>query len=218
MKLRNDVSVGIFFFIALFILGYFTIIMREEIFSTHEFYKMTVFFKDTGGLGVNDKVKINGVLSGIVEDIQLESNEVKVTLKMHNKFTLYENYEIRIQSETTLAGKCVNIYPGNSFHEGKSYAVIESRENLKGMGMGDIMVMMSDLIYKNRDNIYKTINNLREITEKINTGKGTMGRLINENTVHENTDGMISEIRDTLEDAREQAPVTSFIRAALTAF
>ena len=56
------------------------------------------------------------------------------------------------------------------------------------------------------------------ITEKIDTGQGTLGKLINENRVHDSTDGLIKELRDAIEDTREQAPVTSFIRAALTAF
>jgi phospholipid/cholesterol/gamma-HCH transport system substrate-binding protein len=66
--------------------------------------------------------------------------------------------------------------------------------------------------------VYQTISNIKSITQKIDEGKGTLGKLINDNRVHENTDGLIKELRDAIEDTREQAPITSFIRAALTAF
>ena len=42
--------------------------------------------------------------------------------------------------------------------------------------------------------------------------------MINEDTIHADTGKLIKELRDAVEDSREQAPVTSFIRAALTAF
>ncbi len=50
------------------------------------------------------------------------------------------------------------------------------------------------------------------------TGQGTLGKLVNENKVYNNADDLIKELKDTMEDAREQAPITSFIRAALLAF
>ena len=58
----------------------------------------------------------------------------------------------------------------------------------------------------------------REISDKINYGQGTIGKLINKDNIHAQTDQLVKELRETIEDAREQAPITSFIKAALTAF
>ena len=99
-----------------------------------------------------------------------------------------------------------------------TYAVVESRNNLKGERMIDAFTEFSELIAENRPNLYKTIKNIKEITGKINAGQGTLGKLVNENKVYNNADDLIKELRDTMEDAREQAPITSFIRAALLAF
>ncbi|MDY6933554.1 MAG: MlaD family protein [Spirochaetota bacterium] len=215
---KNEIAVGLFFFIALAILGYYTIIMNGGIFRSHEYYNMSVIFTDVEGLGKSDKVKVNGVLSGSVEAIQLREGGVWVLLKMFNSFKLYENYNIKIKNETALVGKYVGIYPGIEYDNGKRYAIVESMENLQGESVGDIFGIVTNFITENRANISKTVKNLEEITRKINTGKGTLGKLVNENQVHENTDGLISEIRESIEDLREQAPITSFIRAALTAF
>ncbi len=217
--MKNELIVGIFFFLALGILGYFTIIMSADMFQTHKYYKVTVIFPSIEGLEKNSKVKVNGVLSGLVEDVKLMAdNNVFVILKMYNKFILYENYNIKIRSETALGGKFVGIDPGRDFINGRHYAVIQTRNNLRGESTADIFSEISDLIAENRVNIYKTVKNIKEITAKINAGQGTLGKLVNENKVYNNADDLIRELRDTMEDSREQAPITSFIRAALMAF
>jgi len=71
---------------------------------------------------------------------------------------------------------------------------------------------------ENRENIYYLIKNIRGITEKLNSGEGTIGKLLADEEMHTKTDELIKDVKETLEDAREQAPITSFIRAALTIF
>ena len=96
---------------------------------------------------------------------------------------------------------------------------------MKGKTNEDPLVSLSELIAENRSDIRKTISNVADISGKINSGKGTLGRLINQDDIHSNvnttlTDAQIvlRELREGLEDTREQAPVTSFIRSALSAF
>lgn len=217
--MKQEIAVGIVVIIALTILGYFTIIMGGEIIDLHTYYPMTVVFKDVEGLSKDDKVRVNGVLSGYVVNTELRDNNVIVTLKLYNHFTLYENYEIMIRNETALAGKYVSINPGAPMDEnGKHYAVITTRENLVGTAVTDPFTLLSRLIADNRGNVNATVKNLRDITDKINSGKGTLGKIINEDTVHGQATDLIKQLQDTIEDTREQAPITSFLRAALTAF
>ncbi len=217
--MKNEIAVGLFFFLALLILGYFTVVMSGDIFETRQYYRMTVVFPSVEGLDNTSKVKVNGVLSGFVEEVLLmPDNNVLVKLKMYHKFMLYENYKIKVRYETMLGGRFVGIDPGNAIKDGKRFAIVESRANLKGDSMIDALAELSDLIAENRVNVYKTIKNIAEITTKINSGKGTLGKLVNENKVYNNADDLIKELRETMEDAREQAPITSFIRAALLAF
>ncbi len=216
--MRYEIAVGIFFFVAVSILGYYTIIMSDEIFSPYEYYTITAVFPDIEGLSENDKVKVNGVNAGLVSQVKLQENGVLVILRMFEKFTLYENYRIKLKNESSLGGRYVSIYPGCKEKNGRFYQIVENKVNLKGESTGDALGMLADLIAENKGNVASAINNVREITEKINTGKGTLGKLINEDKVHENTDGLVKEIRDSMEDSREQAPVSSFIRALLIAF
>ena len=98
------------------------------------------------------------------------------------------------------------------------FGTMSSMKNLTGLTIGDPLTKISEVIDENREDLKATVQNISEFTEKINKGEGTIGKLVNEDSIHDETGKLIKELRDTVEDSREQAPVTSFIRAALTAF
>lgn len=97
--------------------------------------------------------------------------------------------------------------------------------DLQGEAASDPVAGISELIEENRVNVRRTLDNIASITGKINRGEGTIGHLVNDDDLHRNANTLLSdaqvvvkELRESLEDTREQAPVTSFLRAALTAF
>jgi phospholipid/cholesterol/gamma-HCH transport system substrate-binding protein len=217
-KYRNEIVVGILFLVAMLIAGYYTTIMSRKFLEPAAAYRMTVIFPNVEGLETANKVKINGVDAGRVAEIRLAGYRVQVTLKMFSEFTLFENYSIKIKSDSLLGKKFVGISPGSPYNrEGIAQAVIKERTVLTGK-YEDMIGSITEIIDGNRENIYASIRNMREITEKINAGKGTIGKLINEDTINNQAESLVKELRQTIEDAREQAPITSFIRAALTAF
>ena len=217
-KYRNEIVVGILFLIAMIILGYYTIIMSKKFLEPAAAYRITVLFPNIEGLEKENKVKINGVDAGSVEDIKLKGYQVLVVIKMFTEFTLYQNYTIKIKSDSLLGKKFIGISPGSPYDKkGVAQTVVTDRENLPGK-YEDVLGSLTELIDENRDNINVSIRNLRDITDKINAGKGTFGKLINEDKLARESVDLVKELRETIEDAREQAPITSFLRAALTAF
>ena len=217
-KLKTEIAVGIFFFVSMAILGYYTVIMSHEILQPDNQYSITVQFRDAGGLTEKSKVFVNGVMSGTVESVTLRENRVEVVLTLFNDFTLYDNYKVRIKSDAVLGGKQVSIVPGEATDQlGNVHGAI-SRDSLLQGTLEDPFSSITNLIEENRANIYASISNIRQFTEKLNRGKGSMAKLLNDDSIATETETLIKELRETVEDAREQAPVTSFIRAALTAF
>lgn len=217
--MKKEISVGILFLVAMSILGYYTIIMTGEFLRNNQSYPITVLFNNVEGLSEKDRVKINGVVAGKVTNIELlDDSKVLVALSMNRKFRLYKGYTIKISSESTLGGRYVGINPGKPFEDNIQNEEILSREYLNGTSLPDPLSMLSEFIAENRENVYETIQNVRSITHKINSGQGTLGKLINEDRIHDNADSLVKELRDAIEDTREQAPITSFLRAALTAF
>ncbi len=218
MKRINEFIVGVVFIFAMTVLGYFTII-RGELFSDKEYYELSVIFPDVESLSIGNKVLVNGVESGTVESIELLPDaKVLVRIKMFISFTLYENYKIMLKNQTAIGGRIIVINPGEFETEGVMHDTVGSYKNLHGLTVGDPLTKISEIIDENRGDLREAIANLREFSEKINKGDGTIAKLVNEDTIHRDTGKLIEELRDTIEDSREQAPVTSFIRAALTAF
>lgn len=216
--MKNEIAVGILFTVALVILGYFTIMVKEEIFESREYYIMSARFPNVEGLESGDDVKVNGVKAGVVKNISLEGEHVCAYFKMYSTFPMFENYRIKIANESALGGKFISIYPGVRLSEGKIHHEVTEKTNLKGFSGDDPIALISDLIADNRESINATLRNIQQITGKINSGQGTLGKLVNQAQVYDNANDMVRDLRNTLEDVREQAPVTSFIRAALTAF
>jgi phospholipid/cholesterol/gamma-HCH transport system substrate-binding protein len=218
MNIKNELAVGILFTVALLVLGYFTIMVRHEIFQPRDYYLINVKFDNVEGLEVGDDVKVNGVKAGVVDRIILEAESIDVQLKMFNVFRIFENYRVKIASQSALGGKFISIYPGTRVLHGKTYAEITDKSGLKGIAGDDPFAQIADLVSENRENIYQTIKNIELISGKLNSGNGTLGKLLNDSKVHDNATDLVKELRDTVEDAREQAPITSFIRAALAVF
>lgn len=167
--------------------------------------------------------------------------KVELELLLNAPIQLYENYSVTIKNESLLSGRVVALDPGSKYNrDPKSRdfskelpenvtipmnSVGSTTKRIQGKVTQDPLVSLSELIAENRGDIRKTISNIASITGKINDGKGTLGKLINESDVHKSVNTtlgdaqvVLKEIREGLEDTREQAPVTSFIRSALSAF
>lgn len=224
-KMKNELAVGLLFVGAMILLGYFTILMREEIFDTRSYYYINVYFPNSEGIAEKSKVRILGVESGIVQRVSLEDNRVKLVCKLYNKCTMYENYTVKIVSESALGGRAVAITPGCPEFGGQYYAAIDITRPLSGTAVADALTMAGMIMDENRASLQESISNLRDVsanlavvTAKLSNGEGTIGRLLTQDKMYQDADDLVKELRESVEDAREQAPVTSFIRAALTAF
>ncbi len=253
MKTIQNILVGILFFGALVTVGFFTIITEGGPFKK-ELNSVKIYFPSAEGLKIGSKVTVQGVPFGYVSkvalvDVDLEGNvvderevwkavgtRVEVTIVTPKPLRLYENYDIKIRNESLLSGRVIAINPGSEeLEDPKSkqkkknlildFSKPDLKQKLNGKTGDDPLVLFSELIAENRADVKKIFSNIADVTEKINSGKGTLGKLINNDDIHSNvnttlTDAQIvlRELREGLEDTREQAPVTSFIRAALTAF
>lgn len=229
---KNNIIVGLMFLFAVLVLGYYTILLKDEFFEGKRYYRIQSEFTNGFGIKKNDPVKILGVYSGSVENVKLNGNKVLVTMKMFNQFTLYENYRIKVKSEGFMGAKAVEITPGVEFDDERTYREVALNQVLIGSPSGDLMGTLEDLVGENKESITDSISNLRVtmanfkdfsykmnfIADKITRGEGTIGKLIVDDKLANQASETLTNLKDTVEDAREQAPITSFIRAALMAF
>ena len=109
-KIPNEIVVGILFLIAMIILGYYTIIMSRKFLEPAAAYRIPVLFPNIEGLEKENKVKINGVDAGNVEDIKLKGHQVMVVSKCSRIYPVPE-FSIKIKSDSLL-GKSSRYLPG----------------------------------------------------------------------------------------------------------
>jgi phospholipid/cholesterol/gamma-HCH transport system substrate-binding protein len=80
--------------------------------------------------------------------------------------------------------------------------------NLSGSLAGDakggpgIIQKIDQLVTENRENISKTTANLQSITDKVNKGDGTLGKLINDPKLHDELVATLNEIKKGASEAK----------------
>lgn len=67
-------------------------------------------------------------------------------------------------------------------------------------------------------NLEVTMANLNEISDKINHGEGTLGLLVNDESLYLEVKQMIGDIRATVDDIRETSPIVTFSSIFFGAF
>ena len=108
--------------------------------------------------------------------------------------------------------------------DGKIYQDIEvvtanlrksSQDLADGKGLLGKLLSEEDTVY---DDLRASALAIREVTESLNRGEGTIGKLIRENDIYDETKMLLRELRATIDDFRETAPVTTFTSIFLGAF
>ncbi|MBM4157006.1 MAG: MCE family protein [Lentisphaerae bacterium] len=108
--------------------------------------------------------------------------------------------------------------------DGKIYQDIEvvaanlrksSQDLADGKGLIGKLLSEQDTVY---DDLRASALAIREITESLNRGEGSIGKLIRENDIYDETKMLLRELRATIDDFRETAPVTTFTSIFLGAF
>jgi len=85
----------------------------------------------------------------------------------------------------------------------------------KGEGTIGKLLSADDKVYKDLE---KTVANLRDFSDSMAQEKGTIGRLMNEDTLYVKVEALVDEARATIDDFRETSPITTFSSIFFGAF
>jgi phospholipid/cholesterol/gamma-HCH transport system substrate-binding protein len=205
---------GAFIIATLLILaaGIFVIGSKQYLFI--ETYRLKAQFASVVGLDAGAEVRIAGVHTGTVREIDLPSKPTdKVTVLMDLQQSTHaivkQDSMATIETEGLLGNEYVAISIGS-----------EQAQNVKDNDMigSEAPLVISDLI-KKADGILDTSQaalknitvasaNVSDITVKINNGQGTIGSLVNDKKIYTQLDQTTAGLRDTIGHA--QAGVTAF--------
>ena len=164
-----EVLVGLFMFIVLIALGIFTIVLSRDNFLSKD-YPYEFVFSEINGLREGDNVFLRGMNIGRVKQTQLENSRVHVFVSLDVPVKLRHGYQIDVVGSSMLGGKILKIYEGPEDAQ-------ELGENVTIIGAKPIDVL---------EEIGSTIHGLQEIIDDIGQGKGTLGKLLKDETMYNN--------------------------------
>jgi phospholipid/cholesterol/gamma-HCH transport system substrate-binding protein len=187
--MNRGLWLGFLFFVALVILGFATLLIKNVSFFGHPL-KLSVHFERAQGLKPGSDVRVDGMLFGRVEEVVLHPQSgVRVFLKLNEPVTLYQDDEILVESSSVLGGNIVSI------RRGSKNPPLLLTEELPGKSRGGLEEV-GDLATDNRENLKQLIANLKDLSQALKDGQGTVGKLLKSDELHK-------EAVDTMKTARE---------------
>jgi phospholipid/cholesterol/gamma-HCH transport system substrate-binding protein len=198
-EVRLELIVGAFVFIVFLMLGAFTIMLtRENIFRKR--YPVIVLFSEISTLREGDNVVVRGMPMGKVKKLDLKSDGVKVTCSLDEDIPIHEDYKVKIVSTSMLGGKALQIDAGTT-----NTPVLPDDTRLRGGTPTDLIDEASQMVADVRrtldegkvlDNVRDSVSSFKEITQKINSGDGLLGRLINDTALADDFKALATQVKE----------------------
>lgn len=194
--------------LTLFVLTIFIIGKQKNLFSP--VFELTTNFHNVSGLQVGSNIRFSGINVGTVDNISiLNDSTVQVDLLVRKNVQQFikEDCEAAIGSEGVIGDKVLFITQGDSdgsqVQDGQRIASIEPVETDAIMASLQITA----------DNAAVITDQLAEIMIKVNSGTGTIGRLIMDSTVANNINQTILNLKSSSKglDENMQAAHENFL-------
>jgi phospholipid/cholesterol/gamma-HCH transport system substrate-binding protein len=205
-ELSIEVLVGFFMFVILIALGVFTIILSRQNFLQKR-YPVAVLFSEVSGLREGDPVFLRGMKVGVVKETALDNSHVVVRADLDVPVQFREGYKVEVVASSMLGGKQLKIEEGSL-----SAALLPEDALITGTEPTDILEelgaavaglrQMTDQVSAGKGTIGKLIqddelyNNLRDVSAKLAHGEGTIGKLLNEETVYNDLKTTMSNLQE----------------------
>ncbi len=236
MKDSLETKLGLFFALAIII----TLIILESL-GGFAFIKrgkhLHAQFKNVQELKIGDPVKMAGVTVGKVASISLADSMAEVTMNINRDALVKTDSKASIGFTGLMGSYFVTIDFGSPAGPlAENDAVLQSVEkpdlsalmarldsvaggvenltkSFSGEKIDSLLGPITDFLKNNQANLTAAIGNLRKVSDEIAQGKGTVGRLINDDTFYvstlntinnlaRNMENTTGDLRKTAEDAR----------------
>ncbi|HLF93505.1 MAG TPA: MlaD family protein [Planctomycetota bacterium] len=192
----RGIWLGFVFFVSLVLLGFGTLLVGDlkDVFGSKIF--LQIHFERIQGLREGDDVRVEGLLFGKVKKIDLSPTAgVQVTVRLNASIVLYDDSEIVVESSSVLGGNTVSIKRGtrpptkdlNLPLSGKSQPGLDS---------------VGKMVDENRENLKALIANLKDMTQALKDGQGTVGKLLKTDELHKEAVDTIKQARETIAETK----------------
>ncbi|UOB17935.1 MlaD family protein [Abyssalbus ytuae] len=173
----QKIRLGIFVITGLsfFVLAAYLIGNQQNLFQKS--FKISAKFNNVNGLQLGNNVRYSGINVGTVKKIEmLNDSVIIVDMSIEKKIIhhIKKDAVAAIGSDGLVGSMIVNIFPGNGMEE-----VVSSGDTIRSYSRIGAEDMLTTLSVTNENAAILTAD-LLKITNAINSGKGTVGMLIND--------------------------------------
>jgi len=188
------IKLGIFIAagLAVLIFGLFYIGSKENLFTkTFDVYSV---FSSVSGLAEGNNVQFAGINVGTVKSISiLSTDKIKVTMSIQEKVREFikKDSEASINSEGLVGNKVLTIYGGTPGSTPVDAG--DSIHSIKPAELGDIIANLD----KSSKEAQKIAEQITEITQKVNNGEGTLGKLVNNSDLYDHLDSLTANVANS---------------------
>ena len=138
--MRNEIKVGLFVLVSLIGMLYLTFQIKSLEDLKQKGYTLYAIVNDASGLSKKSRVKMRGVKVGIIKEMKLTQNGVKLKLLIDKNVKIPKNSLVTVAQDNVLGGKYLKIIPSNSTDFYKPNEVIS--KYLKTASMEDVMLSL----------------------------------------------------------------------------
>lgn len=172
------ISGFVLFLVAIFVIG-----SKENLFTPT--FKLRSEFETVSGLKTGASVRFNGISVGKVDNVDIRgTDKVLVTMTLEKSVQKYikKDSKATVSSEGLVGNKVVEITSGSE--QAPSVDDNEQLASIKPVEVQDIIASLK----VSSDNASEITKDLSEITTKVNQGEGTLGQLVNNQSLYNNVD------------------------------
>jgi phospholipid/cholesterol/gamma-HCH transport system substrate-binding protein len=194
----QKIKIGLFTFIGLLVLvlAIFFIGNRKNLFSAT--FNVYGTFRNVNGLQVGNNVRFAGINVGVVQDINIvtdSSARVDLTLNSNVKKFIKKDSKISIGSDGLMGDKLVVIAPGGI----NSTQIVQNGDQLTAINPVDIDKIIAKLtgVITNAETL---TGGLSQIVAKVNSGQGSIGRLLNSDKLSKDLEGTVRQAKTTMKN------------------
>jgi len=189
---HKKLAVGIFLFagLTILIIGVLTIGGQHKAFTKS--IQLQVVFNDVQGLQTGNNIWLSGMKVGTVKKVSFYGNsqvEVILNIERQAQQHIRKDSKARISTDGLVGNKIVVITGGSDMA-----ATVADNDHLESDQLPGLSEMTSTLQASN-GNLLAITSNLKAISEKLKSGQGTLGELLNDPSFADQIHGSLSHLQ-----------------------
>jgi len=192
-EISNKIKLGIFLSAGMlvFMVGIYFIGEGQQLFRST--FRISGVFKDVAGLQAGNNVRLSGVNVGTVDNIRIVSDStirVEILIDESTRMFIKKDAVATIGSEGLMGNKVLIITPGTGGK--KEIQNNDIVETTMPMNLDEVFLSLKTTI----DNTSNITNDLAKITYNIQSGKGTIGRLLMDSSLRQSFDSTFVNLKN----------------------